>query len=136
MINYFNTSITHKARTHVQEDTSRLDRLPLYVAQNSLMPMYDIEKDSSLRSYRFVLWGKAQLDRQTSTLFTRDGQQWELEFNRHDQSLTVHFLRQYESKKRENWKWIFCQYVDGQEICSKQWMKLTDGHSVRLNRLV
>jgi len=135
-INYFNTSITHKARTYIQEDTSRLDRIPLYIEQNSLIPMYDIEKDSSLRSYRFVLWGKADLDQQTSTLFTRDGQRWELEFNRPNQSLTVHFVQQYESKKREQWKWIFCQYIDEQENCSNQWMRLKHGQSIRLEQLV
>jgi alpha-glucosidase len=73
-INYFNTSITYKPEIFIQEDTSSLYRLPLYVEQNSLIPMYDMEKSPSLNAYRFVLWGKVILDKQTTTLFTRDGQ--------------------------------------------------------------
>jgi alpha-glucosidase (family GH31 glycosyl hydrolase) len=45
-INYFNTSILHKSSRFISEDTSRLDRIPIYLEQNSLIPMYDIEKKS------------------------------------------------------------------------------------------
>jgi hypothetical protein len=46
------------------------------------MPMYDIEKSRSRNAYRFVLWGKVISDEPiTTTLFTRDGQRWSIEFN-------------------------------------------------------
>lgn len=135
-INYFNTSITHKPRTHVKEDTSRLDRLPLYVEQNTLMPMYDLERSSEMKAFRFVLWGQATVDQKTTTLFTRDGQQWRLEFNRDQRQLTVHFVQQYESPKREAWTWKFCQYVNGEELCSRQWVSLEHKAVSRLESLI
>ncbi len=136
-INYFNTSIIHKANTHINEDTSRLDRIPLYVEQNSLIPMYDIEKDySSLNAFRFVLWGKVIVDKQETTLFTRDGQQWLLEFDYLQRQLNVRLIEQYDSNKREEWIWKFCQYVNEQEICSPDWIKLYDKASVQLDFLI
>lgn len=135
-INYFNTSITHKARTHINEDTSRLDRIPLYVEQNTLMAMYDIDHDRTLRTFRFVLWGKVRLDRRETVLITRDGQEWLLEFQREHRSLTVHFRRDHQTSTKEEWKWIFCQYVDERELCSNASMKLEDGQSIRLDDLV
>ena len=65
-INYFNTSIAYKAETFIKEDTSRLDRIPLYVQQNSLMPIYDMEKSPSLNAFKFVLWGYVIIDKQTN----------------------------------------------------------------------
>jgi alpha-glucosidase (family GH31 glycosyl hydrolase) len=62
-INYFNTSITHPQDRYISEDTSTLDRIPVYIEQNSLIPMYDLEKSPSLNAYRFVLWGKVILDK-------------------------------------------------------------------------
>lgn len=135
-INYFNTSITYKAESFIEEDTSSLYRIPIYVEQNSLMPMYDIVKSSSLHAYRFVLWGEAVLDRQTTTLFTRDGQHWSLEFNRLEKKLTMHFIEQYESQTTEPWIWKFCQYVNQQEICSEDWMKFYDNASIHLDFLI
>jgi alpha-glucosidase (family GH31 glycosyl hydrolase) len=135
-INYFNTSITYKANTFIQEDTSRLDRLPIYVAQNSLLPMYDLDKSNTLNAFKFVLWGKSILDRQTVTLFTRDGQQWRLEFNRIHRQLTVHFVQQYESMTTEYWQWQFCQYVNQEELCSHNWIALEDKASTQLEFIV
>jgi alpha-glucosidase (family GH31 glycosyl hydrolase) len=135
-INYFNTSIIHKAHTHIYEDISRLDRIPLYIEHNSLIPMYDLEKDTSLTAFRFVLWGKVSCDKQEATLFTRDGQQWLLEFNRSQQQLTVHFVQQYDSNEKEEWIWKFCQYVNQQEICSEKWLSLYDKASIQLEFLV
>jgi alpha-glucosidase len=135
-INYFNTSIIHKSHTIIQEDTSRLDRIPIYIEQNSLIPMYDLEKSSSLNAFKFVLWGKIISDKQQRTLFTRDGQQWLLEFNRSRQQLIVHFVQQYDSTEKQEWIWKFCQYVSEQEICSDNWLSLYDNASVQLEFLV
>ena len=135
-INYFNTSVTHKAESFIEEDTSSLYRIPVYAEQNSLIPMYDIVKSSSLHAYRFVLWGEVVLDRQTTTLFTRDGQHWSLEFNRLEKKLTVHFIEQYESESTEQWIWKFCQYVNQHEICSEDWMELYDNASIHLDFLI
>ena len=135
-INVFNTSATHKAESFIQEDTSSLYRIPFYVEQNSLTPMYDTEKSSSLNAYRFVLWGKVTLDRQTTNLFTRDGQHWALEFNRLENMFTARFIEQYESGSKEQWIWKFCQYVNQQEICSNDWMKLNDDASIHLDFLI
>jgi alpha-glucosidase (family GH31 glycosyl hydrolase) len=135
-INYFNTSIIHKSETFINEDTSRLDRIPLYVEQNSLMPMYDLEKSSSLNAFRFVLWGKVISNKQTTTLFTRDGQQWLLEFNPIQRKFTVELIKQYDSIKKEEWIWKFCQYVDEQEICSKDWIRLYHKASIQINSFI
>jgi alpha-glucosidase (family GH31 glycosyl hydrolase) len=135
-INYFNTSITHKSDSYIHEDTSRLDRIPIYVEQNSLIPMYDIENDPSLTTFKFVLWGKSILSKQQATLFTRDGQQWLLKFNHSQQSLTVYLVEQYDSNEREKWLWKFCQYVNEQEICSNQWLELSHQATVKLEYLV
>ena len=135
-INYFNTSIVHRAEQHIDEDTSRLDRLPLYIEQNSLIPMYDLDKNISLNAFRFVLWGKVMIDQQQTTLFTRDGQQWLLEFNRLKQQFNIRLIEQYDSKEREEWIWKFCQYVNEQELCSEEWMKLSDRTSIRLDFLI
>jgi alpha-glucosidase (family GH31 glycosyl hydrolase) len=135
-INYFNTSITYKSETFINEDTSRLDRIPLYVQQNSLIPMFDIEKSPSLNAYKFVLWGKVILDKKTATLFTRDGQQWLLEVNLLQRKFSIHFVQQYEAVKREEWIWKFCQYVNEQEICSDDWLGLNDNVSIELNSLI
>ena len=131
-INYFNTSITHKSHTHIYEDTSRLDRIPVYVEQNSLMPMYDLEKSPSLDAFKFVLWGKVVLDRKTTTLFTRDGQRWSLEFNRAQRQLSVRLVEQFDTEKRQNWLWKFCQYVNEQELCSHSWLTLENNASSQL----
>ena len=135
-IDYFNTSIVHKAETFIQEDTSRLDRIPLYLQQNSLLPMYDLQKSSSLNAFRFVLWGKIITDQQTTTLFTRDGQQWLLHLNAKQKLFTVQLVQQFDSTKGENWIWIFCQYVDEQEICSNDWIELYHNASIQLNSLI
>ncbi len=135
-INYFNTSIIHKAGTHIDEDTSRLDRLPIYMEHNSLIPMYDLEKNISLNAFRFVLWGNVILDEQQTTLFTRDGQQWLLEFNRFQRQLKVHLIDQYDTNEKQEWLWIFCQYVNEQELCSQNWMKLFDKASIQLEFLI
>jgi alpha-glucosidase (family GH31 glycosyl hydrolase) len=135
-INYFNTSITHKAHTFIKEDTSRLDRIPIYVQQNSLIPMYDIEKTDSLNAFKFVLWGKIISDNQQTTLFTRDGQQWLVELNRLQRRLTVRLIQQYDSNEKQEWIWKFCQYVNEQEICSHQWLALSDNAFVQLEYLV
>jgi alpha-glucosidase (family GH31 glycosyl hydrolase) len=135
-INYFNTSIIHKSETFINEDTSRLDRIPLYVEQNSLMPMYDLEKSSSLNAFRFVLWGKVISNKQTTTLFTRDGQQWLLEFNPIQRKFTVELIKQYDSIKKEEWIWKFCQYVDEQEICSEDWIRLYHKASIQINSFI
>jgi alpha-glucosidase (family GH31 glycosyl hydrolase) len=135
-INYFNTSIIHKSDTFVKEDTSRLDRIPIYIEQNSLIPMYDIEKSSSLNAFKFVLWGEIISDQQTTTLFTRDGQQWLLEFNRSQKQLIVHFVQQYDSTEKQNWLWKFCQFAHGQEICSQDWLTLYDKASVQMDYLI
>ena len=135
-INYFNTSIVHPAEKHIDEDTSRLDRIPIYMEHNSLIPMYDLEKDVSLNAYRFVLWGKASVAQQQTTLFTRDGQQWLLEFDRLQRQFRVHLVQQYDSTERNEWIWKFCQYVDAQEICSEEWMRLSDKASIELEFLI
>lgn len=135
-INYFNTSITYKAETFIEEDTSRLDRIPLYVQQNTLMPMYDMDKSPSLNAFKFVLWGNVIIDKQTTTLFTRDGQQWSLQFNAQQKTFRVKFVKQYDSIKKENWIWKFCQYVNEQQICSEDWIQLYHGASMQLHALV
>jgi alpha-glucosidase (family GH31 glycosyl hydrolase) len=135
-INYFNTSIIHKSNTHINEDTSRLDRIPMYIEQNSLIPMYDLEKDSSLNAYRFVLWGNVILNKQETTLFTRDGQQWLIEFNYFERKLNIHLIQQYDSNEKQEWIWKFCQYVNQQEICSQNWIKLYDNASIKLEFLI
>ena len=100
-INYFNTSIIHKSSTYIYEDTSRLDRIPLYIEQNSLIPMYDLEKNISLHAFRFVLWGNVIVNQQETILFTRDGQQWLLEFNYLEKRFNVHLLERYDSNSKE-----------------------------------
>jgi len=135
-INYFNTSIIHKSNTHINEDTSRLDRIPLYIEQNSLIPMYDLEKDPSLKAYRFVLWGNVILNKQETILFTRDGQQWLIEFNYFERQLNIHLIQQYDSNEKQEWIWKFCQYVNQQEICSQDWIKLYDNISIILDFLI
>ncbi|CAF4148341.1 unnamed protein product [Rotaria sp. Silwood2] len=135
-INYFNTSIIHKSDTFIKEDTSSLYRIPIYIEQNSLIPMYDIEKNYSLNAFKFVLWGKIISDKQQTILFTRDRQQWLLEFNRLQRQLTVHFIQQYDSNEKHEWIWKFCQYVNEKEICSHQWLSLYDKASVQLEVLV
>ena len=62
--------------------------------------MYDLEKDVSLNAYRFVLWGKAIVDQQQTTLFTRDGQQWLLEFDRLQRQFRMHLIERYDSAER------------------------------------
>jgi alpha-glucosidase (family GH31 glycosyl hydrolase) len=135
-INYFNTSIIHKSQTFIKEDTSRLDRIPLYIEQNSLIPMYDLEKSSSLNAFRFVLWGNVISDKQITTLFTRDGQQWLLQFNSKQRKFTIEFVQQYDSVKKEEWIWKFCQYVNQQEICSEDWIGLYHKASIELHSLI
>jgi len=98
--------------------------------------MYDTEKSPSLNAYRFVLWGKVISDKQTTTLFTRDGQQWLLEFNRLQKKFSVHFIQQYDSVKKEEWIWTFCQYVNEQEICLEEWIGLYDNASIELDSLI
>ncbi|CAF3550000.1 unnamed protein product [Rotaria sp. Silwood2] len=98
--------------------------------------MYDIEKNYSLNAFKFVLWGKIILDKQQTTLFTRDGQQWLLEFNRFQQKLTIHLIQQYDSNEKHEWIWKFCQYVNQQEICSHKWLPLYDNASVQLEFLI
>lgn len=135
-IDYFNTSIVHKDHRYQLEDTSRLDRIPMYVEQNSLIPTYDIEESPSLNAYKFTFWGKAIIDKQSTILFTRDGQKWSIEFDRLKQTVTVHFLEQYDTLKKEQWKWKFCQHVNGQEICSSNWLTLSHQVSYRIEALV
>jgi len=132
-INFFNTSQVHKSESFISEDTSTLDRIPSYVEQNSLMPMYDIEKSPSLNAYRFVLWGKASLDQQTTTLYTRDGQQWLLRFDREKKQFSIHFQQQFEANEQVDWIWKFCQYVNEQEICSSDWRQLKDNTAIHLD---
>jgi alpha-glucosidase (family GH31 glycosyl hydrolase) len=135
-INYFNTSIIHKSDTHIDEDTSRLDRIPIYIEQNSLIPMYDLDKNSSLNAFRFVLWGKIILNNQQTILFTRDGQQWLLELNYLERQFNVYLIQQYDSKEKQEWIWKFCQYVNEQEICSQNWIELYDKASIQLEFLI
>ena len=135
-INIFNTSITHPERRFLEDDASRLDRIPVYVEQNTLMPMYDMKHYPTLNAYRFVLWGKVIVDRTSTTLFTRDGQQWSIEMNGLEKTLTVRFIQQYDSKENEQWRWKFCQYVNGQEICSENWIELKDNASYRMENLI
>ena len=135
-IDYFNTSITYKSHTHINEDTSRLDRIPLYVEQNSLIPMYDLEKNSSLNAFRFVFWGKVIVDKQQTTLFTRDGRQWLLELDYSKQQLNIRLIEEYDSNEKEEWIWKFCQYVNEEEICSENWITLSDQSSLHLDFLI
>lgn len=136
-INYFNTSIVYKDEIFINESTSRLDRIPLYVQQNSLMPMFDMEESSSLNAYRFVLWGKIISDQQiTTTLFTRDGQQWILTFNPLQKIFTLNFVQQHYSIKKEEFIWKFCQYVNQQEICSQNWIRLDHNLSIQLHSFI
>jgi alpha-glucosidase (family GH31 glycosyl hydrolase) len=135
-IDYFNTTLIYKAHKYIEQDTNRLDRLPVYVEQNSLIPMYDLEKSPSLNAYKFVFYGKAIIDKQTATLFTRDGQRWLIEFDRLKQKLTVHFIEQYDTNKKEEWIWKFCQNVNGQEICSQDWFELSHQASYNIKALV
>lgn len=135
-INFFNTSIVHKSDSYVEEDASRLDRIPIYMEHNSLIPMYDLEKSESLTAFRFVLWGDAIVNEKETTLFTRDGQRWLLKFDRAQQQLQVHFVEQYDATQHENWIWTFCQYVHGRELCSKQWLKLNDKALIRLESMI
>jgi alpha-glucosidase (family GH31 glycosyl hydrolase) len=135
-IYYFNTSMIHKSDTHINEDTSRLDRIPLYIEQNSLIPMYDLEKNVSLNAFRFVLWGNVIVNKQETTLFTRDGQQWLLEFNYLEKQFNVRLIEQYDSNERQEWIWKFCQYVNQQEICSQDWIRLYDKATVQLKFLI
>jgi alpha-glucosidase (family GH31 glycosyl hydrolase) len=136
-LDYFNTSIVHRSDRFIVVDTSRLDRIPIFIEQNSLMPMYDIEKSRSLNAYRFVLWGKVITDEPiTTTLFTRDGQRWSIEFNSLEKKLTVHFHQQYDTMKKEEWIWKFCQYVNEKEICSQDWFELYDNASYQIDNLV
>ncbi len=74
--------------------------------------------------------------KKTTTLFTRDGQQWSIEFNSIEKTLTVHFIQQYDSIKNEEWIWKFCQYVNEQEICSENWIELNDKASYKINYLI
>ena len=135
-IDFFNTSIVIPERRFLEGDGSRADRLPVYVEQNTLMPMYDMEHYPTLNAYRFVLWGELIVDRKTTTLFTRDGQQWSIEMNGLEKTLTVRFIQQYDSNEKEQWIWKFCQYVNGQEICSAEWLELKDNASYRMANLV
>src|SRR5205814_1941698 len=108
-INYFNTSIIHKSDTFINEDTSRLDRIPIYIEHNSLISMYDIEKNISLNAFRFVLWGNIILNKQETILFTRDGQQWLIELNYLKKQLNIHLIKEYDSYEKQEWIWKFCQ---------------------------
>ncbi|CAF3921659.1 unnamed protein product, partial [Rotaria sordida] len=51
----FNTSHEHEAHTFINEETSRLDRIPMYIQSNSLIPIFDIEYNQSLNAFKFVL---------------------------------------------------------------------------------
>ncbi|CAF1419683.1 unnamed protein product [Adineta ricciae] len=135
-INYFNTSKTYSSETFIEEDTSSLYRIPVYIEQNSLIPMYDMRQSPSLNAYRFVLWGEASVHQQSVTLFTRDGQQWLLNLDYRNRKFIVQFVKQYESMKKEEWIWKFCQYMNEQEFCSQDWMRLYDNASVELDFLI
>ncbi|UJR17695.1 hypothetical protein I4U23_004593 [Adineta vaga] len=136
-INYFNTSITYQSEIFIQENTSSLYRIPLYIEQNSLIPMYDMKKSSSLHAFRFVLWGKILVNKQIMiSLFTRDGQQWSLELNCLKKKLTIQLIEQYNSGKREEWIWKFCQYVNETHNCSQEWIKLDNNTSFKLEFLI
>ncbi len=135
----FNTSQIHKQRSFIHEDTSRLDRIPLYFQHGSLIPMYDLEQSSSLDAFKFVLWGEALFDKQSTSLFTRDGQEWLLEFDRIQRRLTTRFVRMYNSNEKQQqsvWIWRFCQYAKGEHICSINWSQLREGAWSELDILV
>jgi len=51
----FNTSVEDKAHTFIDEDTSRFDRIPIYIQSDSLILMYNIEYSQSLDAFKFVL---------------------------------------------------------------------------------
>jgi alpha-glucosidase (family GH31 glycosyl hydrolase) len=137
----FNTSQTHRARSFIHEDTSRLDRIPMYVQQSSLIPMYDLERSQSLDTFKFILCGEALFDKQSTSLFTRDGQEWRLEFDRIQRRLTTHFVRMHSSSHDKQqqpsiWFWRFCQYAQGEQMCSKIWSQLSEGTWSELEILV
>ena len=132
-LNGFNTSIEHKAHTFINEDTSRLDRIPMYIQSDSLIPMYDIEYSQSLDAFKFVLWGEGKSTQRkiTVSLFTRDGQEWLLELDLIRQRLTTRFVRMHysidENQQQQIWIWKFCQYVHEQQRCTTNWKTLDDG---------
>ncbi|CAM4824948.1 unnamed protein product [Rotaria magnacalcarata] len=76
-LNGFNTSIEHNPHIFVDEGTSRLGRIPIYIQSDSLIPMYDIKYSSSLDAFKFVLWGEGKsIQRKISvSLFTRNSQE-------------------------------------------------------------
>ncbi|CAF1078050.1 unnamed protein product [Adineta steineri] len=131
-LNGFNTSIEHKAHTSIDEDTSRLDRIPMYIQSDSLIPMYDTEYSQSLDAFKFVLWGEGKsIQRKISvSLFTRDGQEWLLELDVIRQRLSTRFVRMHNSIKQSQqqiWTWKFCQYIHEQQRCTTNWKTLDDG---------
>jgi alpha-glucosidase (family GH31 glycosyl hydrolase) len=140
----FNASIVHKARSFISEDTSRLDRIPLYVQQGTLMPMYDLEQSQSLDAYTFVLWGQAKNSSSgttTTPLFTRSGEEWLLELDHQHKRLTTHFVQWHQSNADEEtsattYIWRFCQYASEQPLCSAQRTELQDNASLELENIV
>jgi alpha-glucosidase (family GH31 glycosyl hydrolase) len=136
----FNTAQIHRARSFIHEDTSRLDQIPMYVQQSSLIPMYDLQHSQSLDAFKFILWGEALFDKQSASLFTRDGQEWQLELDRSQRRLTIYFVRMHHSNLEKQqpsvWTWRFCQYAQGEQICSTTWSQLRDGIWSELDVLV
>jgi alpha-glucosidase (family GH31 glycosyl hydrolase) len=143
-ISFFNTSLIYPAHSFIDEDTSRLDRIPLYVQQGTLMPTYDLERSAALDAYRFILWGATRsttTHKTNALLYTRDGQQWSLELNHLRKRLTTRFIRWYRSSDNpqltmNNYTWQWCQYVDQQMRCSSRVIPLQDNSSLELFDLV
>ena len=76
------------------------------------------------------------INKQTTTSFTRDGQQWSLQFNAKQKTFSIKFVKQYDSIKKEDWIWKFCQNVNEQEICSEDWIQLYHDASIQLHTLI
>lgn len=142
-ISVFNASVTHKARTHIEEDTSRLDRIPFYTQQGTLMPMYDLERSEKLDAYKFILWGASVKMHGTtrSSLFTRDGQEWLIEFDHLRKRLTTRFIDWHRSDEDQHltplqYTWRFCQHASEIPICTSKAQQLEDNAWLEFENLV
>lgn len=140
-VSVFNASLSYRAHTFIDEDTSRLDRIPLYVQQGTLMPMYDLQQSSALDAFKMVLWGEANEAREivTSPLYTRDGREWRVELNAKRKHVSVRFIQWHqptENAQLSTYSWRFCHQASAEAVCTAEWLELRDGSSFMLENLI
>lgn len=140
-VSAFNASLTFRAHTFIDEDTSRLDRIPLYVQQGTLMPMYDLQQSSSLDAFKMVLWGAPDNSREiiTTPLYTRDGREWIVELDTIRKRVSIRFIQWHkptEDAQPATYSWRFCHHATAEPVCTTEWSKLNNGASVTLKEFL